>query len=344
VKGNANFGRARFANQIDFSGTTFQGNVSFASSQFAGRAYFEKSRFLEHADFISADFQDWADFTHAVFSKYARFNKSVFSTYCDFSDANFKGEICLIAAAFKGHTYLMGAKFDDYTSFYRSEFFLETHFDDAKFLSYVNFNESRFKDYTYFGGTEFRGPVSLNKTKISDWIIDWNSLDGRLVYNDGAYLALLQRLWATGDFDAYDDCYYRYRWLKLLREPFLGDKAIDFMAWATCGFGVRPFHTMAFASVVIILFGLIYWRAELVKGVKGAKGLRGSKAIRSQLENLFVSIEEATHLSILTFLSIIPPNDLNPVGHWKYVFILEYICGWLLMALFLVTIGRLAIR
>jgi hypothetical protein len=39
-----------------------------------------------------------------------------------------------------------------------------------------------------------------------------------------------------------------------------------------------------------------------------------------------------------------PPYGLHPAGRWRYLTVLEYVSGWLTMALFLVIMARLMIR
>lgn len=341
LEGDVKLAGCKFAGPVDFSGTAFGGNASFSDSGFAGKAIFNSTQFLGYAQFSDAEFKDQLDFEGALFQKSTSFNNTEFNIYSDFSRVNFKGDALFRDVVFRGYTYFTGAQFDDRASFYRAEFYQETHLDDAKFLGYVNFNESRFKDYTYLSGVKFKGPVSLNMTKMPDWIINWKSLDGCLVYNEAAYLALMQRFWASGDFNAYDDCYYQYRWLKQSYEPLGASKAYDALSWATCGYGTRPQNALALSFVLMILFGLIFWRADLVGKLPVSSPVSLFQGQRKK--SGILAFEESIYFSIMMFLTR-PPYGLHPVGRWKYLIISEYILGWLLMALFLVTLGRQMIR
>ncbi len=341
LEGNANFAGIMFSSPVDFSGTTFRENASFLGSQFASTASFNRTRFLAPADFSYSAFKDLLDFEGSILFKSAEFNVSEFNIYSDFSGVSFRGPAIFKDAVFKGYTYLDQALFNGSVSFYRAEFYQEAHFDDAKFLGYADFNESRFKDYTYFSGAKFTGPLFLNKTKMSDWMIDWSSIKGHLVYNEAAYLALMQRFWASGNFDAYDDCYYQYRWQKQSLEPMGTSKAYDALAWATCGYGVRPQHTFAFGFALMIIFGLIFWRADLARKLPVSSSV--SQSENQKKKSWLSGLEESMYFSIMMFLTR-PPYGLHPVGRWRYLIISEYILGWLLMALFLVTLGKLMIR
>jgi hypothetical protein len=339
VKGDLNFAFSKFSNQVSFHGTAFQGNVNISDSRFASLADFGNARFLGQADSIMADSSGgWLYLSKSTFSKGASFEDAVFDVDSYFESASFKGEANFRDAIFNGYADLAGCRFYDNASFYRAEFSQETHFDEARFSNYANFSESRFKDYAYFIGTDFQGPISLNKTKIADWVIVWDSIDGHLVYNNAAYQALLQKLWTSGDFDAYDDCYYQYRWQMQLHEPMGIDKILGALAWALCGYGVRPLHTVAFGILLIIFFGIIYWKANLVQSLQSDKQTDSLGHDRSRIS----ALEESMYFSAMMFLTR-PPYGLQQTGRLRYLTIIEYISGWLIMAIFLLVLVRIII-
>lgn len=339
VDGVVNFGNARFEKVIDLCNTTFQRNASFYGSQFANKADFCGARFLEHADFKMVDFQNWIDLSGAVFSKGACFSYSESKAYFNFSSVRFMGPASFEGMAFDGYSKFTDAWFEDSTSFFMAVFSQETRFDSAWFMSIANFNESRFNDYVYFTGTNFEGPVSLNKTKVSNWMIDWSSINDHLVYNEAAYQGLMQMFWVVGEFRAYDDCYYQYRWQRQLHEPMSIYKVMDLFAWLSCGYGVKPLRPLGFGLSMIILFGIIFWRLKLVQKLQSANGLHSQPDDMSPI----LAFEEAMYFSIMMFLTR-PPYGLHPAERWRYLIIIEYISGWLTMALFLVTLARLIIR
>jgi len=339
VDGVVNFDNARFERMIDLCNTTFQRNASFYGSQFDNKVDLSGARFLEHADFKMVDFQDWIDLSDVVFSKSACFNYSESKAYLNFSSIRFIGPASFEGMALDGYTELTDARFEDSTSFFMAVFSQETRFDGAWFMGIANFNESRFKDYVYFTGTNFEGPVSLNNTKVSNWMIDWSSINDHLVYNEAAYQGLMQMFWVVGEFRAYDDCYYQYRWQRQSHEPMGVYKVMDFFAWLSCGYGVKPLRPLGFGLSMIILFGIIFWRLKLVQK------LQGPNQLHSQLDEMspILAFEEAMYFSIMMFLTR-PPYGLHPAERWRYLIIIEYISGWLTMALFLVTLARLIIR
>lgn len=339
INGDVDFDNLKFMRKIDFGGTTFRGNVSFSGSHFVSIASFRNASFLKQADFTYAEFENLFDLSKAVFSKDALFDHSEIYEFGNLSFASFKGHASFKDVVFSSYAFLNGAQFDNGVSFYRAEFHRETRFFNARFLGYINFNDSRFSDYAYFTGDEFQGPISLNNSKIPDWMVDWSSIEGHLIYNEDAYQALLQRLWNLGNFDGYDNCYYQYRWQKQSYEPLGIPKAVDIFAWISCGYGVRPLRTLALGFMMIILFGIIYWKAKLVPRFHGAKLDDSHKREDSMISAMW----DAMYFSTMMFVTR-PPYGLYPVGRWRYLIVLEYISGWLIMALFLVVMARLMIR
>lgn len=339
INEDINLGGSRFLNSIDLSRTIFRGNADFSNSHFTSMSSFRNASFMQHADFNRTESEGWLDLSRIIFFKGAHFDQDEFNEFCNLSFTRFYEFASFRDVVFYGFAYLTGARFDNGVSFYRSEFHRETRFNGARFFGNTNFNDSRFGDYTYFPGSDFYGPLSLNRTKISDWIIDWSSINDHLIYNDATYQTVMQRLWTSGNFDAYDDCYYQYRWLKQSYRPIGIEKATDIIAWILCGYGVMPQQTFAFGIMIIVIFGIIYWKTKIVPrfDTENFSGLSRRK------ESTISAVSEAMYFSIMMFLTR-PPYGLHPAGKWKYLIIIEYISGWLIMALFLVVMARQMIR
>ena len=115
-------------------------------------------------------------------------------------------------------------------------------------------------------------------------------------------------------------------------------KAIDILAWLSCGYGVRPSYAVAWSLLTILTFGLIFWWGDGIR--------RSAKPLLETIENEGVehaTLRNALFFSTMVFLSQ-GPIDFLPVGTNRYYVIVEGIIGWLLLALFLVTLGRVMIR
>jgi hypothetical protein len=96
---------------------------------------------------------------------------------------------------------------------------------------------------------------------------------------------------------------------------------------------------VAWSLLTILAFGLVFWRGNGIR--RSAKPLYEPAEEDSVPER--VTMRNALFFSTMVFLSQ-GPIDFLPVGRHRYYVILEGISGWLLLALFLVTLGRVMIR
>ncbi|HWQ20741.1 MAG TPA: hypothetical protein VN455_13240 [Methanotrichaceae archaeon] len=93
---------------------------------------------------------------------------------------------------------------------------------------------------------------------------------------------------------------------------------------------------MAFGIVLIVVFGLVYWRSNLVQKLTIIQHAYGPNPERHRASTL----DESMYFSAMMFLTR-PPCGLHPVG--RYLIVLVYVLGWLIMALFLVTLARMIV-
>jgi hypothetical protein len=252
-------------------------------------------------------------------------------------------------------------------------------------MSFAEFEDSRFEgDFFLYGstisymklnGTTFgeSSSVHLNNTEIEGFVIPWRTMEDHLVFRDEVYMGLVENYKRLGWFQDADDCYYHYRKLAQERKEIGWSKAIDYLAWLSCGYGVRPDYTVAWSISTILVFGVVFY---LGKGLlqyerpdarpnengAGCEGvvetdLQGRiKADPSSPEGdhqqefgngpsspEYPSIGEAMYFSSLVFIAQ-APADYLALGRYKYLVIVEGVLGWLMLALFLVALGNLMIR
>ena len=136
-----------------------------------------------------------------------------------------------------------------------------------------------------------------------------------------------------------DECYYQYRTLEQTNKEFGWSKAIDVLAWLSCGYGVRPGYAVIWSLLTILVFALIFWIGNGIR--RSAKPLQGPMEKDSVPEK--ATFRNALFFSTMIFLSQ-GPIDFLPVGRNRYLVVIEGILGWLMLALFLVTLGKVMIR
>lgn len=98
---------------------------------------------------------------------------------------------------------------------------------------------------------------------------------------------------------------------------------------------MRPSHTILLSLAIILLFTSIFWAGETLQPDGGDNG--------QQKGGTAVSINDAFYFSSMQFMGKTPQNFSINEG-FEFVTVMETLLGWLLMALFLVTLSRVMLR
>jgi len=397
---DVNFKGASFREPAIFEGAQFNKNADFASSNFAGSASFAESIFDGNADFHGSNFNKSADFSRIQFNNDAYFGYSgpqesstyggsyvydiwplgtgisgysdigmAFSGFAEFSYSNFKGIADFGERQFNQNAYFRSTTFNELASFNKAIFGNDSYFSSTIFSKGVDFNMSQFKGNTFFEGTEFFEFMDLTKITFSRLDIYWPS-GTLLICSDGlTYLNLIRNFRDLEHFELADEIYYQYRHWRQDQTSWLdGNKYIDLLAWLSCGYGVRPLYPIYWGGILILAFGIIYWKFEAVQRsnkqyyrityaaeYKTAQSLSFNKGCLDLLKRIrerfstssSLSFSDAFYFSSMIFFVSHPPTDWRPSdrsGGWKYVIMIEDILGWLLLTLFVVTLTRVMIR
>jgi len=377
-----------FDSTVNFEETIFEEMVLFSEARFNDSADFSYSTFEDTVFFDSALFGKEAEFCGTTFGRDAYFSNSVFTENSDFNFTRFAKEYVLFdGVQFFGDAYFEDAEFGRWTNFYGSrfyglaDFFLATfvgrsfisnvvfdedaNFAGVEFMSFAEFEDSRFEgnfylygstiSYMKLNGTTFgdNSTVHLNNTEIDGFVIPWRTMENHLVFRDEVYMGLVENYKRLGWFNDADDCYYHYRKLSQERKDLGWSKAIDYLAWLSCGYGVRPDYTLAWSLSIVLVFGAIFY---LGKGLlqyerPDVAPAEDGDVLESEFQELAnlpsiperPSLGEAMYFSSLVFIAQ-APADYLALGRYKYLVIVEGVMGWLMLALFLVALGNLMIR
>ncbi|MDQ1261316.1 MAG: hypothetical protein QG575_497 [Euryarchaeota archaeon] len=381
--GNTSFSAASFAQPVIFNGALFRDNVSFEDAVFSKDAFFSEALFMANANFNYSDFATYSYFAAAQFLGDALFSDVDFSGALDFSAAKVAGRANFFQSRFSSAIF-SNAVFSGPVQFGLAGFSGLSSFGEAVFAEEALFNLARFSDAAYFSGAEFQkdaffglakfqaiasfqsalfggdlnfkgGLIStilldkaiygqncriiLNDTDFARLKVHWNEIEKHVVWDPGAYLALVENYRRLGWSGDQDDCYYQYRKIDQSHKGWGWSKIIDILAWLSCGYGVRPGYAGVWSLITIFVFALVFWRGDGIK--KSAKPLHEPAEMYAMPGR--VTLRNALFFSTMIFISR-GPNEFLPVGKNRYYVILEGILGWLLLALFLVTLGRVMIR
>ena len=358
---DVSFEDAVFATDAFFNEVRFMADANFNYSDFASYSYFASAQFLGDALFSDVDFLGVPDFSTASFAARANFFQSRFNSPL-FSDAVFSGPVQFGLASFSGLSSFGGALFGGEAVFNLARFSDAAYFSGAEFQQDALFGLTKFQDIASFQSARFDGDLNFKSGSISNMLLEkamyghdcriilndtdfsrfrahWNEIEDHVVWEPGAYLALINNYHGLGWSADEDDCYYQYRSFNQGKKQWGWSKAIDTLAWLSCGYGVRPGYAVAWSLLTILAFGLVFWRGDGIR--RSAKPLHEPAEEDSVPEH--VTLRNALFFSTMVFLSQ-GPIDFLPVGKNRNYVILEGILGWLLLALFLVTLGRVMIR
>ncbi len=369
VESRISFINTIFNERADFGNTIFNEDVEFYEVQFNKEPDFSQAYFNGKADFRMAQFNRGSRFDGAKFNKEALFWHSNFSRRADFSWARFNGKADFYGTNFseatfdESHFYKIAdfreTWFEGDANFNRVQFDEEALFFNARFKGKIYFNGARF-DEVFFTTTKFDNTVYFPGADFNRMKISWKQIEGKLDYDGQFYLALINNFEMQGYFDDADEAYYDYRVAKREYEKKWYRRLLEriFLDW-TCGYGVKPFSAVWTGLIIIVVFTIFYYPV-------GAIQRRNTQNLNHELRNRWDRIMDAIYFSATTFIRVgygdwypttsalkVPILNIKLCGtiknqelylSYRTLAMIEGLLGWLVMALFLITLGKVWIR
>lgn len=347
----ADFANVWFDKFATFYNATFFEGGQFYLSEFNGAyANFETTRYLKDADFSGSLFNTYSSFEGAMLGEGADFHATKFTNGANFYETRFLGYTLFARSHFIEDSIFSGVYFNDTAVFQNAKFDGPTYFNATRFCGNAVFDNAQFLAPADMTGAKFDNDLMMNSTEITKMVLDgsvfneksrlflakadinklmvsWSLIKDILSYDTSAYLSLVRNYKDLGQSSDANDCYYEYRYLNQNYKKLGFSKLLDVIAFLSCGYGVRPHYALYCGVIIILVFSLILW---LGRGVDGFQDIHGRHLIIASL-----------YYSTIAFTA--NSKGLPLKGHYKYLGIVEGIIGWLLMALFLVTLGRLMI-
>jgi hypothetical protein len=317
---DVDFSNTLFGKRLDFNGTAFSGNTDLRGTSFSDDAYFEFASFGGDAYLINASFSDDADFSGASF-------EGVVS----FADASFSGEADFLGASFGGAAFFTDASFNGDAFFRFASFSGKASFADASFSGEASFADTSFNGDASFMDASFSGDVNFHSCDFKSMEVSWSSLKDSLVFDGPTYVKLIKNFGELEQFEDADDAYFQYRLESTVQKEWSLSKLGDVFMLFLCGYGVKPQLAIAWAVIIILLFTLIYWWGS------------GIKRLKDENEDNRVSLGDALYFSMVTFTTV-GYGDWYPTDKYRKFVMIEGLLGWLLLALFLVTLANVMIR
>ena len=244
---------------------------------------------------------------------------------------------------FYSATDFINVKFNDYAAFNFVNFTGETLFYLVRFVDNVGFYSTIFGDNTkfidlriggtlYLGNSKFKGNVQFFNVEFNNIDINWTILEDTLVSDGPFYIKLIKNFRNNEQFDDADKAYYQYRVQSRKDENGLS-WVLSVIMDQTCGYGVRPFNAVFSSGLTILVFTIIYCRKNGISRLKENDGD----------EDQSVSPWDALYFSMVTFTTV-GYGDWYPKDRYRKFVMIEGLLGWLILALFIVTLANVMIR
>lgn len=306
-------GKVAFRNAVlrepTFSNTTFQSGALFTESQFQGKANFQESKWLEGANFKRIKALEDLDFQRAHFSKDVLMNGSVIKQSLDFGGATLEGFTDFRDMTLGHSLYLGGVNLGEKQGF---------RFLNAMAASFI-----------------------LNRDIVEGHV--YPEAEGKYRAASREYAFLRSTFQSLNRFDDEDWAYYQFKKLERKGKPFsynpialINRLSSYFFLDIGCGYGTKPFRTLAVCGVMILVFALSYFIYF------GSQPSPNNYGFESKLINQAIY---AMDISLIAFSG--GHGDLasmNIRGSIRLLNMVEYLLGVLFMGLFIVTFSRKVIR
>lgn len=340
IKEPVDFERTHFLKPAYFFQTQFVRGADFDHAQFNDAAIFRKSFLNETSNFAEAKFQERVDFRDSILE----------TNIADFGGADFEDDAQFIETKFRtDNANFEWTHFNKSAKFWLSVFGDRADFRGAHFGDIADFYEVQFNNTADFWGAQFEKDLFLADVSFKIFRIEWASIDNKLNCNGPPYLQLIKNFKDLEQFEDADSCYYQYRDWRRVTRPLEWAKLTDYVAWLSCGYGVRWVNTLLSSIFVVLLFGM-YYESFSLRGMLRIISIRNSNSDLGQY-TFKKNLKRAIAFSVITLLSL--PSDWFPFGRDEYAefirrhlvaSIFERIIGWGLMLLMIGTLSRLMVR
>ncbi len=348
------FSNTKFINSSDYINAVFAKGVHFDKAEFGKDICFTWAKFIsdsprfDAAYFVGAKFKEGATFWYTVFDGIAHFGLTVFSHDADFKKVNFKDDADFGGACFYGHAKFIGVRFSEKAYFYETSFWknfiligtraYEVRLRDIHVLgcSCISLTYPELSDEIEKLRLEpacmwdekclwtkallwSRSCIALDDSGITHLFVRWDKIKDHIAYNPSVYLFLVKSFKDSGQFSEADSCYYQYRDLSQKKKSWSVSKIEDLLADFYYGYEVNPFKALRVWALAIGFVAILFFIGN------------GTYDFNS----LYFSLYNSTLIFTSNAKSI-------KWEHWylNILSLIEGLIGWLLMALFLVTLGR----
>ena len=362
IEGNVDLHDSIFEKNVYFTYTRFDGYANFSHSNFSDLVDFSNSSFFKEALFDNSKFKSGTVFYHCWFNKEAYFSYSQMEWIAQFDEVTFNDIAYFIGTEFKGDTYFTDSEFTGNAIFWGSHFSKQLYFTRVKF-SYIELQWSNINTLICEDASTYLELIKNFKDK------------GQFDDADNCYYQYRswsqnQKNWGFSkllDLIAWLSCGYGVRPSYTLAMSSAIIFIFCVLFWLFDGFFISATaeyktpniaawsFSLGFSSLKKMLSKNVFsysWKT-VTSWARYAKIMISELRIDDVKQNFAAywkrsftvkhSFAETLYFSSMVFFSK-PPQNWLPRAKWRYVVMIEGILGWLLLALFIITVSRIMIR
>jgi hypothetical protein len=200
--------------------------------------------------------------------------------------------------------------------------------------------------------------IALYRLNCPRLFIEWSQIKGKISGHNtvgvsdsvaivASHLLLEEQFRLEGRFDNLDACYYTRHVIERGYKPWYS----QFFEWVlidrTCAYGTSPERALGFGGIITLLWTIWYFLFGIYNLQHAEVGelVRGWRSLGSRIRDaLFFSMNTFIGLGFGDWHSNNEKSGKRSVTVFRGLVALERLLGWLLLALFLVTLGRKWIR
>lgn len=312
------FHESVFESKADFGWSEFTGDATFTKVVFKGQGTFDHVHFTNSGVFKETQWEDRANFSSVEVGH-----------DLDLSNSVFKGDLWLAESVIRLSLNLSYAQVEGHTDF--------SNCSAGRSILLTNVKPGEKQGFRFRNATS--PLIHLERDVVEGHIYPEN--EGKYASASKEYGFLRTTFQNINRFDDEDWAYYHFKRMERLGRPFsyrplplvrrLGEYLFLDLG---CGYGTRPFRTLFICLAIVLAFAFCYFVNDIAVPSDVSYGVDSK---------LFTRFIYSIDVSLIAFSG--GYGDLNHItGAIKFLPMLEYMLGVVLIGIFIVAFSRKVIR
>jgi hypothetical protein len=339
IRENFNIFHSTINECAQFNYVTFMGEVNFTKVIFQGGSSFSSSSFNKNTKFVISEFHGMAFFTPSVFNEIAYFLDCTFSKNVSFVGTIFNSNVFFIASNFEGNAIFQKTLFNKLldlsgTTFNQRLVFWDSIFHKICFINIILNKELTSIEWKQVDNKVVSQYLNMNGNDYDSEKIIEKSYTSKSEDVKYEYLILYDIFKSTGKYDDADKAYYMS---KIIERTLIKSRLERLKSWfldVTYGYGTKPWNAIKVGIIIMLFFSFLYMFENAISS---------DHEKHKKRKTLFRRLSSSIYFSANTFTTI-GTGDYYPNGIFRFISMVEGFLGYIVMALFLVTMANQLLR